>query len=315
MNNSSLCNLRMNPKVAVLLASFNGERYIHSQIESIASQIDVNPILYISDDGSTDNTLKCVNDASELLVDRITFLYHSRRSELLFKNSANNFYHLIITVALADDVQWVAFSDQDDIWMSNHLAKAIEEMNNNKAQGYSSSVLAFWPDGTRRLIKKQGFIASRNHLFESPGPGCSIVIPRFVFDQLQRHLRGSLGKVSRIDFHDWAIFAYVRSKGGKWIIDSEPSLLYRQHSSNVLGVQLGFENLLRRFKMLSRGWYRDQVLAVASFCDQSNDCAIQQLSRFSPLDRLKLSLSAFVLRRRLRDKFLLCIVFLFMRKK
>jgi rhamnosyltransferase len=305
----------MYPKVAVLLASFNGERYINTQIESIANQVGVKPVLFISDDGSADNTLKCVKHASELLLDQITLLRHSRRPELLSTNSANNFYHLIVSVVLSDDVQWVAFSDQDDVWMPRHLAKAIAEMNKNKAQGYSSNVLAFWPNGTRRLVKKQGFISSRNHLFESPGPGCSIVLPRFVFDQLQMHLRRCLEKVSKIDFHDWAIFAYVRSKGGKWIIDSEPSLLYRQHSSNVLGVQLGFENLLKRFRMLSLGWYRDQVLAIASFCDQSGDCKIQQLTRLSPLDRLVLSLSAFVLRRRLRDKVLLCIVFLFMRKR
>lgn len=304
----------MTPNVAVLLASYNGEKYICRQISSIASQIGVTVSLYISDDGSSDETLERVADTSSLLPNRIVLLDKPRSLDLSARNSANNFYHIIVSASLPDDLQWVAFSDQDDIWHPCHLINAIAALKQNNAEGYSSSVLAFWPDGTRRLVKKNGSISSRNHLFESPGPGCSIVLPRLVFDQLQRHLRRSLKKASRIDFHDWAIFAYVRSKGGKWIIDSDPSLLYRQHSSNVLGVQLGFKNLLRRFRMLSGGWYRDQVLAVADFCDQSNDVAIQRLSRLSPFDRLQLGLLAFVVRRRIRDRVLLFIIFLFMRK-
>jgi rhamnosyltransferase len=305
----------MYPKVAVLLASFNGEKHIYQQIESIAMQVGVTVSLYVSDDGSCDETLQRVTDASVLLSNRISLLNERRSLDLLTRSSANNFYHLIVSTDLPDDVQWVAFSDQDDMWRHCHLAKAIVKLKENNAQGFSSSVLAFWPDGTRRLVKKHGFISSRNHLFESPGPGCSVVLPRLVFDQLQSHLRGSLKKVSRIDFHDWAIFAYVRSKGGKWIIDSDPSVLYRQHSGNVLGVQLGFKNLLKRFRMLSGGWYRDQVLAVADFCDQLNDVSILQLSSLSPLERLRLSLLAFVVRRRTRDRVLLAVSFLFMRKR
>lgn len=301
-------------EVAVLLASFNGESYIAQQLSSIVGQQKVFAHVYVSDDLSDDATLEHVDNMRLDYPDCISIVYGDKPPGLVKRNSANNFYYLIANVEPPPEVCWVAFSDQDDIWLSCHLINAIAALKQNNAEGYSSSVLAFWPDGTRRLVKKHGFISSRNHLFESPGPGCSIVLPRLVFDQLQRHLRGSLKKASRIDFHDWAIFAYVRSKGGKWIIDSDPSLLYRQHSSNVLGVQLGFRNLLKRFRMLSGGWYRDQVLAVADFCDQSNDVTIQQLSRLSFLDRLRLALLAFVVRRRIRDRILLSFIFLFMRK-
>jgi rhamnosyltransferase len=303
----------MVPKVAVLLASYNGDRYIYTQIKSIAKQVGVAVSLYISDDGSCDETLQRVVDASVLMPNRISLLDDCRNLSLSARNSANNFYHIMASAILPGDVQWVAFSDQDDVWSPNHLIKAISILNENHAEGYSSNVLAFWPDGTRRLVKKNGFISTRNHLFESPGPGCSIVLPRLTYDQLQRHLRKNLQKASRIEFHDWAVFAYVRSKGGKWIIDSDPSLLYRQHSSNVLGVQLGFKNLIKRYNMLSGGWYRDQVLAVADFCDQLNDVSIRRLSRLSHLDRLLLSLLAFAVRRRTRDRILLSVAFLFMR--
>ena len=301
-------------KVAVLMATYNGQSYVSSQLDSLAMQVDVSSQLYVSDDGSTDATMPSVlRTASELSLP-ITLLSNSKNFQLSARNSANNFYHLIANVVPPPDVRWVALSDQDDIWMPNHLIRAISLLKVNAAAGYSASVVAFWPDGSRRLVKKHGFISPRNHLFESPGPGCSIVLPRHIYDQLQNHLRTRLAKASLIDFHDWAIFAYVRAMGGTWIIDSEPSLLYRQHSANVLGVQLGLANLSKRFMMLAGGWYREQVLSVADFCDQQADSSVQKLLRLSPLDRLALSLMAFRVRRRTRDKILLAAVFLFMRK-
>lgn len=302
----------MCPDVAVLLASYNGEKYICHQIDSIARQVGVNVCLYISDDGSRDETLQRVADASALLPDRVVMLDIHRRPELSTRSSANNFYHIIASINLPEDVRWVAFSDQDDIWEPSHLSRAIGSICEFGLAGYSSSVLAFWPDGRRRLVVKSGCITKYNHLFEAPGPGCSFVLPRASFDKVQAHIRLNLRAASRVQFHDWAIYAVVRSAGGIWMIDPCPSLLYRQHDSNVLGVQLNRRAVVKRFQMLLGGWYREQCLAVSDLVGQSESGPGMFLRRFSFLDRFRLALLVAVHRRRLRDRLILSLAFLTM---
>ena len=302
----------MIPKVLVLLASFNGQEYISEQINSILNQIGVDVVLCVSDDGSSDDTLSLVLAAAFVSPDRIFLLQGCRPRQLAERNAANNFYHLISSVVIPQGTCYLALSDQDDVWDPLHLFVATAKLKNSVFSGYSSSVLAFWPSGRRRHVKKCGYISRYNHLFESPGPGCSFVLPLNSFSLFQVHLLRSLDIASRIHFHDWAIFAYVRSIGGDWIIDSWPSLLYRQHDSNVLGVKLTARSIIKRLGLLLDGWYHDQCLAVAEFVGQRNVRPARLLRRFSVVDRFSLAWLVFCHRRRLRDKILLPFALLLM---
>jgi rhamnosyltransferase len=304
----------MYPKVVVLLASYNGEKYIYKQIESIARQVGVTVSICISDDGSSDNTLKRIEDAYGLMPGRISILNKRRAAPLSRRSSANNFYHLIATHALPADAEWVAFSDQDDIWDPLHLKRAISKTCEYGVAGYSSSVVAFWPDGRRRLIVKSGHISKYNHFFEAPGPGCSFVLSRSSFESVQAHIRSNLEAATRVKFHDWAIYAILRSKGGAWLIDSWPSLLYRQHASNVIGVQLNYSSIVKRIRMLLGGWYLDQCIAISELLGQSGEPGPgQYLLRFSLSDRFRLAYLVALHRRRLRDRVLLPFAFLTMK--
>jgi rhamnosyltransferase len=300
-------------RFAVLLASYNGEAYIADQLRSISGQSGVKSIVYLSDDGSTDSTVDAALSACETYHQQLSVVLQPRSRHLARRSSANNFYHLIVHVEPPIDVDWIAFADQDDIWFDDHLLRAVQTLELTGASGYSSSVSAFWPDGSRRFVKKHGYISQYNHLFESPGPGCSIVLPRSQYILLQNHMRLNLRLASRIDFHDWAIFSFVRGCGHSWIIDPLPSLLYRQHDSNVLGVKLSPRALSRRFSMLFGSWYLEQCVAVADFCGQSSAKPILKILRLSLFDRIMLSLMAFQLRRRTRDKLILLLGFLFVR--
>lgn len=302
----------MSDNVAVLLASFNGGRYIAEQVLSILKQEDVDAYLCISDDGSSDNTLQCISAISEQFPGRVSLLNGCRPPELSARNSANNFYYLIASLDLPPHIRWVAFSDQDDLWHPLHLSRAISIIAKLSLAGYSSSVLAFWPDGRLQLIRKDGNISRYNHIFEAPGPGCSFVLPRETYDSLRLHLLKNLASAAKIDFHDWAIFAFVRGTGGGWYIDSWPSIMYRQHDLNVLGAQLTPRSISKRFKMLLGGWYREQCLAVAGFCGQLNERPAHLLRSLSLFDRLRLALTIARNRRRLRDRILVALVSIFM---
>jgi rhamnosyltransferase len=300
--------------VAILMATYNGEAFISRQIQSIAAQTGVASHLYISDDGSQDATISVAQVSSRKYNQPIEFLRAKRDPDLCFKSAANNFYHLISSLTLPPSFDWVAFADQDDVWNSDHLFRAITQLKSCSAAGYSSSVVAFWPDGFQRFVKKHGFISNFNHLFESPGPGCTIVLPRQIFNELQYFLSTKLCKASRIAFHDWAIYAFVRSRRLKWIIDSIPSILYRQHAHNVIGVSIGYSSLASRFAKVKGGWYRQQVIAIADFCDELDNHSVQRLIRLLPLDRLILAFNTFSFRRRFRDRVILSLSFVSMSK-
>ena len=302
----------MSPDVAILLATYNGSRYIKQQIESISLQSDVKPLLFISDDNSSDNTLELVQhycklyDLDFFIIDRHIGPWSN------FAGSANNFFHLISSVKLPSSIRWVAFSDQDDVWESDHLSRAVSRLNCDPlSAGYSSCVVAFWPNGKRNFLKKHGYISRFNHLFESPGPGCSIVIRVDFFHTINRALQEKVALASSIQYHDWLIFAFARSLNWSWIIDEKSSLFYRQHDSNVLGANFGIISYFRRLCLVFGSWYRQQCLLVARFCCQTNVYPIILLERLTVVDRIRLMLLAFSLRRRFLHRIVLSLSFLF----
>jgi rhamnosyltransferase len=302
-------------QVAVIMATYNGASFIEYQILSISRQNSISPSVYVSDDDSTDATVACASKACHDYRLPLEWINAPRSNYLSRKTAANNFYHIIVSLHLPEKIKWVALSDQDDIWNEDHLSRAVSRLRSSNALGYSSSVVAFWPSGATRLVRKDGTMSQFNHLFESPGPGCTIVLPRHVFDLFRLHLRANLHIASRIDFHDWLIFAFVRSLGGNWIIDGQPSLYYRQHCNNVLGVQMNPVSLIKRGSMVFGSWYRSQCLAIALFCGQSSLWPIKKLRRLSMADRFLLSLSSIKFRRRWRDRLILSLAFVLMRKR
>ena len=136
------------PKVAILMAVYNGSEYIDEQIASILSQQYVDLTVFISIDRSVDDSyLKCRGWAES--DPRIILLKYGER----FGSAGRNFFHLINSVSL-DDFDYVAFSDQDDIWLPGKLARGISLMKSCSYDAYSSNVIAFWPSNRVKLIDK-----------------------------------------------------------------------------------------------------------------------------------------------------------------
>ena len=153
------------PKVSVLLAAYNGELFIEDQIKSILQQRNVELSLFISVDKSKDNTIK------------ICQKYKGNNVEILpygdnFGNAAKNFYRLIQYIK-PSQFDFVSFSDQDDIWNSDKLNYSINEIINQKSEGFSSNVIAFWESSRRKLVKKDQPQRKYDHFFEAAGPGCT----------------------------------------------------------------------------------------------------------------------------------------------
>lgn len=251
------------PSVLVLMAAYNGARYIDEQIDSILAQQDVDIKIQVRVDPSTDGTS-----------DRIRLRTHADSRVLLCTTDADaapmgaaaNFFRLIRAVELPGDVTHVAFADQDDVWHPNKLARAAEVMASQHAHGYSSDVDE-WDSatGTKRPLIKSQPQTPIDHLFSSAGPGCTYVLDRETFMAFQTAVRSSFDLALRIDYHDWLIYAWVRQHGRRWIIDPDRTMAYRQHGENQIGANSGTQAAVRRLRDLRNGWYSEQVLLIAQF--------------------------------------------------
>jgi rhamnosyltransferase len=293
------------PHVQVLLATFNGAKWLEDQLQSLFNQPGVRVSVVASDDSSSDGT-------------PTTLLHWSQRADLRvlpqatarFGSAHRNFLRLIRDTELGN-ADYFALSDQDDVWLPAKLARGIECLRSCSAHGFSSSVTAFWPDGTRRLINKAQPQRRLDYLFGSPGPGCSFVFPRVVFAEIQQWVTQNFEKIQSIWVHDWLLYAFVRCRGMRWHIDDQSHMLYRQHSSNEIGVNEGWRAARNRLRHVRSGAYRKDILAIADSIGET-DRLVESVRRLSPLDRLNLVLNARSFRRRLSDVMILALFLLVM---
>ena len=135
-------------KVCVLLAAYNGEKYIKEQLDSILSQVDVAIDIYISLDLSTDLSLDIINKYKNRHKNIYILDYGQR-----YGSAGQNFFRLLMDVDFSN-YNYVSFADQDDIWLPNKLYHAIEMIKLHNCDAVSSNVLAFWENGREKLIKK-----------------------------------------------------------------------------------------------------------------------------------------------------------------
>ncbi|MEN9018521.1 MAG: glycosyltransferase [Hellea sp.] len=295
--------------VCVLLAAYNGQKYIEEQLDSILCQVDVNVDIYVSldlsDDSSYDIIIKYANINSNIL-----FLPYGKH----FGSAGSNFFNLLLNVNF-EKYDFISFADQDDIWFSNKLSESIFQMTKHQADAFSSNVIAFWPDGKEVLIKKDYKQTEYDFLFESSGPGCTFVIKTQLALSLKRFLKANESDLHRVWLHDWFCYSYARNHGFNWYICPIPLMKYRQHESNEVGANSGVSSLVERAKIVLSGDAFEKVLEQANFLEQNNQVPIQLIKKGGIFNFLKLAVIGHKCRRKFNDKifFVLAILFLSLR--
>jgi rhamnosyltransferase len=298
------------PRVAVLMATYNGITWLQAQLDSILAQREVNVTLYASDDGSNDGTDDFLRALSQSDA-RVVVLPKMPGTG----SAGQNFYRLICDVNV-DAFDYVAFADQDDIWHADKLARHIVLLKKNNAAAVSSNVIAFWPNGTERLILKSQPQRSCDFLFESAGPGCTFLMTPWLISLVREQLMDVRSQARNVLLHDWLTYAICRASGGLWVIDSMPSLHYRQHQLNVVGANSGLLAKWSRLLKFMHGWYRTEVIKVCQVCAAiSTDPKLMEISRLvaktSINANFRLILIASQARRGLMDRLVLVLCFLF----
>lgn len=243
----------------VLLASYNGGRWIGRQIESILAQEAVAVRTVIADDGSSDETLE------EIARFRPTGRVILSPPGAPTGSAAQNFLRLI-RGASAAEFDFVALADQDDVWHPAKLSRACRALNSSASAGYSSATIAAWPDGREFTLRQTMRLRDADFLFEGAGQGCTFVLRADFYEKVRRFATTHEPLTREIHYHDWMIYALARSWGQSWTFDPTPSVRYRQHARNDTGARASISGVRKRLTLVKRGWYRTQLAAILAIC-------------------------------------------------
>ncbi len=229
----------MKKKVLVLLASYNGEKFIREQIESILNQKNVEVSLLISDDNSSDNTKEILEE----YVDR------NKNIQLITSkcgSAQKNFYKLINNASLEYD--YYALSDQDDFWLQDKLCSAINFMDK-----YSDNIPILYSSESTLVNNKLEEINTykkKHHLvdtIESAIIACNTQGSTMVMNKkLLANLKNRTTHTQIM--HDGWIHRTCLILGGKIIFDPVSHIYYRQHENNVFATAGKKNNLLMKIK-------------------------------------------------------------------
>ena len=239
------------PKVTVLLAIFNGGTALQTQLDSYLQQ-DLKPHLVLaSDDGSCDGSTDCF----DLFAQRArTAGIACQQFQGPQRGGTANFLHLLAQADTSSD--YVALSDQDDVWLPDKL-EAATQMLAPHAAGPALLGSRSWEWDSecdhRRLSRPVPPPHDFRHaLVQNFAGGNTMMLNRTALVLIQR----ALPRIKDAAVHDWWLYQLISGAGGTVLLDPTPRLLYRQHGGNQIGANSSLRSKLRRFGAMLNGTYR-----------------------------------------------------------
>ena len=217
-------------RIHIVLATYNAETYIREQIESLLNQTVTDFKIEVCDDGSSDRTIEIIKEY-EKQDSRVTL--HCNKTNI-------GYIHNFMQGILRSEAPYIMLCDQDDIWNPNKIEVTLAAMEKAEEKEKNVPVLVFtdamnYDSETGKELGR--FHASSHldikkvdtaHLFmENKCIGCTVMVN----EKIKAFLQEIPGQVR---VHDWWL-ALICSHFGKVVYVDEPTLLYRQHSGNIIG--------------------------------------------------------------------------------
>lgn len=215
-----------NPKVLVLMSTYNGERFLQEQLDSILKQENVDVSLLVRDDGSKDNTCKILSD------------YASKYQNIEWKDGENvgfvrSFSALVKMASTYDsDADFFAFADQDDIWIPNKLATACEVLatkDDSRPNLFTSNSMQVDAEGRELEPFHKGpepKFRRGNVLVFGTEQGCSMVFNKKAVEIYSEH-------EPSLTWHDRWMY-HICYFMGSVTYDHRILFYYRRHENNAL---------------------------------------------------------------------------------
>ena len=250
----SLKSKNKEKSIACLLAYFEGSKYIRDQIQSIINQkkSNLNINLFISDDNSKES-FPSLEELNLKNLNNINIFYRKLKKNVGY---ANNFLFSLKDISLKFD--YFCFSDQDDIWLENKIATAIETIEKypkDIAFLYGGRTSYFNKEcnqklGDSLLLKKSP--SFRNAIIQNIVGGNTMLFNNSARNIIVKTIKNNLNAVS----HDWWCYQIISGSGGIIYYDKLSFVKYRQHSMNLLGANNSLKARLFRINNLLNGKFR-----------------------------------------------------------
>lgn len=243
-------------KVKVLLSSYNGERYIAQQIDSLLEQTYSNMEIYVRDDGSKDGTPEILKE------------YEQQGKIHLFLEPNVGFVHSFEDLMVkSGEADYYAFCDQDDVWLPEKIAMAVELLekeDENQPLLYFSNYDYYDSELTfqEHHILTNPNIGFRNALLDCVSLGFNSVFNSTARNMIVNNMpKNSLG-------HDWWVYM-VCAGMGRVVFDERVTVKYRRHNENVSSAGANFIKFqIWRFKkFFLKGYFKRIRIQIQEFAE------------------------------------------------
>lgn len=248
--------------VLVLMSTYNGEKYLRAQLDSILNQRKINVNILVRDDGSKDSTVSILEEYSAKYPNKLKILPEHN------VGCRNSFMFLMKLAAKKySNYDYYAFADQDDVWLPDKLyagVLALDKEQNPIRLYYCHPTLV---DSNLRPIK---VTSNLSHAFNTLGEafilqpciGCAMIFSPLLLQ------KASLVDPALMYIHDAWTYKVCLVLGGKVIQDITSHILYRQHSSNTIGSS---QSLITKFRR-RYNWFREANRLISRQAKVLMDC-------------------------------------------
>ena len=257
------------PTIHVLLATYNGVRYLRQQWASLEAQEGVELVVHVADDGSADGTVDLVRELAATPKGAVRAVHWLDAPP---RRSATRSFLLLIEDAVrrSPEARWFAWCDQDDVWLPGKLAAAHAVLAAHEGSArpalYGGRTLAVDEDDREGglsplFVRPPSF---RNAVTQNIMGGNTMLMNRAAAE--------AVAAASRLEVvtHDWLTYQLVAGADGFIHYDPRPFVRYRQHALNVIGSNLGWRARWDRLVRMLRGEYREwNALNVAALAQRA----------------------------------------------
>ena len=279
-------------KTAILLATYNGEKYISEQIESILEQSDVEWMLYIHDDGSTDRTVEIIEKYAKMYPRQICIVDGAPTG-----GAKQNFFYLFSCI----EAPYYMCCDQDDVWLPEKIEITKKEMVHLEKDDEEKPCLVFTElkvvDENLDIINEkmsiyQGLdckkLSVNRAIIQNVVTGCTMMVNRALREEFMK-----ITDYTDVLMHDWWAFL-VAARFGKIVFIEDATILYRQHGNNGVGARDSGSPIYLMKRMLqgeeikkSLADTRAQAKLFVQKYGESKDSLISQYAQLSKSGKMK----------------------------
>jgi glycosyltransferase involved in cell wall biosynthesis len=234
----------MQSSVQILLATYNGEKFLREQLDSLLNQTFQDFTILIRDDGSTDATLQIIEEYQQKHVAKINLIKDDKQNVGVTQN-----FNLLLEKSNAD---YLFFCDQDDVWLNEKMELSLKKIQSLEDKNHSTPCMIY---SDMKAIDEQGNITADsvwqqlklhpkyftlNRLLVQNIPhGCTMLI-----NKAMKNIAYPIPKDAILHDHWMALLAVTT---GKFIAMEVPLVLLRNHNENVTRKKTSFEDKLKRF--------------------------------------------------------------------